>query len=239
MLSGIPVIIETWESDDRSNPAEGFAHFRLVTGYDDSRQVWIAHDTYFSRDLVDPDGADAGIVVPYAYADQMWQVMNRKYVVVYPDRLTPLVQSILGAEMGDEAMWQRSLRQAQAEAEAQPENAFAWFNLGSSLYHLDFAAEAVHAFEHAESLGLPERMHWYQYEPLQAHYGTGGYQEVLNMTQHSLAAAAGIEELYYWRALSLAALGATDQARQALRQALTIKPNYGQALAALESGFGS
>jgi tetratricopeptide (TPR) repeat protein len=239
LSNGIPVIIETWESDDPNNLAEGFAHFRLITGYDDTRQVWIAHDPYFARDLINAGGAYAGMTVPYAYADQMWQVTNRKYVVVYPQRLAPLVESILGDEMNDEAMWQRSLRQAQAEVEAQPKNSFAWFNLGSSLYHLDLAAEAVQAFEHAAILGLPERMHWYQYEPLQAYYATGAYQKVLALTRQNLAVAVGIEELHYWRALSLAALGAPDKAQQALRQALAIKPNYGQALAALESGFGS
>lgn len=234
LSNGIPVIVETWESDDPNNLAAGFAHFRLITGYDDARQVWIAHDPYFARDLVNATGAYAGMVVPYAYADQMWQVTNRKYVVIYPDRLAPVVQSILGADMHDEMMWQDSLHQAQTEAAAHPKNPFAWFNLGSSLYHRGFAAEAIQAFEHAQALGLPERMYWYQYEPLQAYYRAGDYQKLLALTRSNLATAAGIEELHYWRALALAALGAADQAQQALQQALAIKPNYKQALTALE-----
>ena len=91
------MVIETWASDDPSNMTDGFAHFRLVTGYDDARQVWIVYDSYIARNLVNPQGAYQGMYVTYAQADQLWRVMNRKYVVVYTTAQAPLVQAIVGS----------------------------------------------------------------------------------------------------------------------------------------------
>jgi tetratricopeptide (TPR) repeat protein len=238
LSNGIPVVIETWESDDPANLRDGFAHFRLVTGYDDARQVWIVYDPYLRRNLVNPQGAYQGMYVPYARADQLWRVTNRKYVVFYPTEKTAIVQSILGDDLDDQVMWEHSLQQARAEMDQQPKDPFAWFNFGSSLYAAGLYDEAVEAFHKAQGLGLPTRMFWYQYEPFAADYAAGRYAELVQRVDSNLTAANGIEELYYWKAMALAALGDTHEAYQALRQALVIKPNYQQALAALEGGLG-
>ncbi|RIK35671.1 MAG: hypothetical protein DCC55_29580 [Chloroflexi bacterium] len=236
--NGIPVLIETWESDDPTNLMAGFAHFRLVTGYDDAQAHWIVHDPYFQRDLVNPEGNYEGMVVPYARADQLWRVMNRKYLVIYPTYLAPVVQSILADELDDRIMWQRSLEQAQAELDQQADDPFAWFNLGSTLYAQQKPAEAVEAFAQAQMLGLPTRMHWYQYEPLQALYEAGSLEELVRLVDATLVNATGIEELHYWKGLALAGLGESGPAHQSLRRALEIQPNYRQARYALEAGLG-
>jgi len=235
--NGIPVILETWESDDLNNVDDGFAHFRLVVGYDDARQAWIVYDSYFYRDLVNPEGEYQGMVVPYALADQLWRVMNRKYVVIYPAAQAATVQTILADSWDDAAMWQAALSVAEQEQAAAPSDPFAWFNLGSSRYATGQAAEAVQAFQQAQAIGLPTRMFWYQYEPFEALYALGRYAELLALVNANLSTASGLEELYYWQALAFAAIGEPDEAQQALQQALWIKPNYGQALAALEQGL--
>ncbi|MFN8493105.1 MAG: C39 family peptidase [Caldilineaceae bacterium] len=234
LSNGIPVIIETWESDSPAGIMDGFAHFRLVTGYDDANHHWIVYDSYIQRALVNPQGAYRGMYVDYAEADQLWRIMNRKYVVVYKAEQAPLVQRILGDNLNNGTMWQRALAQAQTELKQQPNDEFAWFNYGSSLYALNRSSEAVTAFQKAAALGLPERMDWYQYEPLEADYATGRYTDLIQLADANLASATGIEELYYWKALALAALDNPVQAQQALQQALTIKPNYQQALTALQ-----
>jgi tetratricopeptide (TPR) repeat protein len=236
--NGIPVLIETWDSDNPADLASGFAHFRLVTGYDDARQQWIVYDTYFARDLVAPQGAYQGMTVAYDRADQLWQVTNRKYIVVYPSDKAALVQEILGADADDATMWQRAVQQAQAEIDHQPANAYAWFNLGSSLYAQGKFAEAITAFAQAQRLGLPARMFWYQYEPLEAYYAAGRHQELLALTDRVLTTATGIEELHYWKALALASLGDLEQARSNLQQALKINANYRQAQSALKTALG-
>jgi tetratricopeptide (TPR) repeat protein len=238
LTNGIPVLIETWDSDNPADLASGFAHFRLVTGYDDARQQWIVYDTYFARDEIAPRGAYQGMTVAYDRADRLWQVTNRKYIVVYPSEKAALVQQILGADADDATMWKHSLDRAQAEIERQPDNAYAWFNLGSSLYAQGTYAEAIKAFAQAQRLGLPARMFWYQYEPLEAYYAAGRYQELLALTNQALATATGIEELYYWKALALASLGDMDQARRNLQQALVINANYRQAQSALKVTLG-
>ncbi|MCX6050694.1 MAG: C39 family peptidase [Chloroflexi bacterium] len=235
LSNGIPVIIETWASDNPSHMNDGFAHFRLVTGYDDARQVWIVYDSYIARNLVNPEGEYEGMYVSYAQADQLWRVMNRKYVVMYTAVQAPLVQTILGATLNDQTMWQGSLAQAQAEQAEQPDDAFAWFNYGSSLYATNQPNEALTAFLKAATLGLPTRMFWYQYEPFEAYYAAGRYTELVQFVDHELATATGLEELYYWKALGLAALDQPEQATLALQQALFINPNYAQARIALET----
>lgn len=235
LSNGIPVVIETWESDHPSNVLAGFAHFRLITGYDDASQRWIVYDSYIVRDLVNPQGAYQGMYVPYAQADQLWRIMNRKYVVIYTPAQAPLVQGILGANLNDQTMWQGALTQAQVEQAQQPDDAFAWFNYGSSLYSMNRPDEAVAAFQQAATLGLPTRMFCYQYEPFEAYYATGQYVELVQLVNAQLTTSTGLEELYYWKALGLAALNESTQAQQALQQALVINPNYPQALAALQT----
>ncbi|CAN5745003.1 hypothetical protein BH10CHL1_BH10CHL1_02170 [soil metagenome] len=238
LSNGIPVIIETWVSDNSPDLANGYAHFRLVTGYDDSRQAWIVYDSYISGNLVNPFGSYQGMYVSYAQADQAWQIMNRKYVVIYTDEQALLVKSLIGHNLTDKTMWKNSLMQANAELGQQPHNPFAWFNLGSSLYAVGLPGQAVQAFDKAQSLGLPTRMLWYQYEPLEAYYAVGQYGDIVNLINMNLASASGIEELYYWKALALAGLNEPSQAYEVLKQALSIKPNYQQALTALDRGFG-
>jgi len=215
LSNGIPVIIETWESDNPADLTAGFAHFRLVTGYDDVRQTWIAYDTYIARDLVNPGGAYQGIYVSYQEADQIWQIMNRKYVVIYTAEQASLVKSLIGENLDDNTMWKNSLAQANTELAQQPNDSFAWFNLGSSLYAAGRAGEAAQAFDKAQALGLPTRMLWYQYEPLETYYALGEYNKVINLVDTNLTVATGIEEFYYWKAMALVALDDPSQAYQA------------------------
>lgn len=235
--NGIPVIIETWENEELSNVDDGFAHFRLVTGYDDERQAWIVYDSYFARDLVNARGAYAGMYVGYAQADQLWRIMNRKYVVIYPTAKAALVERLLANVLDNQTMWQNATEQAKAELTQQPNDSFAWFNLGSSLSSAGQPTAAVGAFRQAQSLGLPTRMFWYQYEPLEAYYAASYYTELVALIDANLATATGIKEFYYWKALALAALGNPEQAHQAIQQALAIKPDDQQALAVLEQGL--
>jgi tetratricopeptide (TPR) repeat protein len=232
--NGLPVIIETWEGDDLNNLMDGFAHFRLVTGYDDAAQRWIVYDPYFQRNLVAGEGYQ-GSYVDYASADQLWRITNRKYIVIYPPEKTTVVQSILGEQWDDATMWQQALHQAQAESAEQPNDPYAWFNQGSSLYAQGKYEEALAAFQQAQRLGLPRRMLWYQYEPLQALFDTARYDELLQLVNTTLHSATGIEELHYWRGLALAALGDQAEAQQALHRALQIQPHYQQALYAIEA----
>lgn len=237
IANGIPVLIETWLEPD---PNDGFGHYRLLTGYDDSTQRWIAHDSYVAENMVNANPESyAGIYLPYAETDRLWAVYNRTYVLVYPHDKADLVAQILGDEADPDIMWERALARAQeqvAQEQSQGiQSPFSWFNLGSSLYYLGFHHEAAAAFDRARAIGLPWRMLWYQFEPFAAYYAVGRNQDVVDLARTTLATTRELEEVQYWYGMGLAGLGDSAGARQAWEYALSLKPAYPEARQALES----
>jgi tetratricopeptide (TPR) repeat protein len=232
LSNGLPVLVETWLEDEPNN---GMGHYRLLTGYDDARAEWIAFDSYEQHGLrnADPTGPYAGIAIPYNQFEQLWKVFNRTYIVVYPADQAVIADSILGDEIDVGSMWSSALDTAQHEIAAQPDDAFAWFNLGSDLVALDRFAEAADAYDHARRLGLPWRMLWYQFGPFHAYQQSGRYQEVVALAEATLATTTSVEELFYWRGQGMAALGDVTTAREAWQQALALNPHYTDAAAAL------
>lgn len=75
-------------------------------------------------------------------------------------------------------MHENALATAQAEAAADPKDAFAWFNVGTNLTALGRHDEAAAAYDQARLAGLPWRMLWYQFGPYRAYYETGRYEDV-------------------------------------------------------------
>jgi tetratricopeptide (TPR) repeat protein len=225
--AGIPVLIETWLDHDG-----GMGHYRLVVGYDDAARQWIVYDSYIS-DGIDPKGPYPGIRMSYDDLTRLWRVFNGTYVLVYDAARAAAAQQILGDEADDAVMWQRSLERAQADAAANPGDAFAWFNLGSSLTVQGRFADAASAFDQARVIGLPWRMLWYQFEPFQAYYEAGRHAELIALADSVIATAGNIEETFYWRGRALQATGDLDGARQAYQRAFELNSNYTEAQQAL------
>jgi predicted double-glycine peptidase len=230
LANGLPVIVETWHEDEPNN---GMGHYRLLTGYDDPAQRWIAFDSFDAKDLIVPDGPYAGIRVPYANFDELWRVFNRVFVIVYTPERAGLVESILGEQMADEAMWAASLAQAETEAQANPADPFAPFNQGSSLLALGRPGEAAAAYDQARRLGLPWRMLWYQFGPFEAYFATGRHAEIVALADATLRNVTDVEELHYWRGLALQAQGDGDAARRAFQKAVELNPHFQPAIDAL------
>lgn len=226
----IPVLIETWMEPD---PNDGMGHYRLLTGYDDEAQHWIAFDSYVSHDFVRDAENYEGITLPYGEMDPLWRVFNRTYLLVYDDSKSAVVQAIFGESLDPQVMWQQSLITAQNELAQEAENPFVWFNLGSTYNALGNHAEAATAFDQARRLGLPWRMLWYQFGPFEAYYETGRYDEVLALAYATIANTESIEEIHYWKGRGLAATGNLQSAKSAWQQALTLNPSYQKALDAL------
>ena len=80
LSNDIPVLIESWYEDEIKG---GIGHYRLLTGYDDAQQQWIAYDSLDYSNLI-PGDVYAGIRMPYDRGDALWKVFNRTYVLVYP-----------------------------------------------------------------------------------------------------------------------------------------------------------
>jgi tetratricopeptide (TPR) repeat protein len=233
LSNGIPVLIETWLEED---PDDGMGHYRLLTGYDDYAERWIAYDSYVSSRLVgNRDSNYQGIYFPYGEMDEWWAIFNRTYVLIYPPEQATVVEAILGEEYATDAMYQAALQRAEVHTVAQPNDPFGWFNLGSTLVYFGRYGEAAAAFDRAREIGLPWRMLWYQFEPFAAYVEVERHDEVVDLVDRTMRNVQTIEELYYWKGRALVALGEEESAALNFSQALALNPIYTPAREALSA----
>ncbi len=230
LSNGVPVIIETWLEEE---PNDGMGHYRMLTGYDEAEQYWIGYDSYVDTGLFSSFRTYRGIRMAYGETEELWSVFNHTYLLVYTEAQRPAIESIFGAALDADIMWQEALAAAHQAVQAQPNNAFAWFNLGTDLTALGDYAGAADAYDRARAFGLPWRMLWYQFGPFAAYHAVGRYQDVVALADATLVNTQSIEELHYWRGMGLAGLGSLDAARQAWQQALRLNPDYHPAQNAL------
>jgi tetratricopeptide (TPR) repeat protein len=223
-----PVLIETVLE------AEGYdwiGHYQTIVGYDDAQQFFYIYDSFVSASF---DGAE--ITETYAELDKDWQSFNRTFVVVYQQSRESEVAAILGDLADPLKAAEHALSVAQTEARANPQDAFAWFNLGTSLNKLGRYDEAAVAFDRARQLELPFRMLWYQFGPFETYYNIGRYDDVLSLASANITSSSGyIEEMYYWQGLTYLKRGMTAEAASAFRTALNRNPDYVEAKTALDS----
>ena len=227
LAAEIPVMIEGsflidksyWPNDDR-----WAGHYLLVNGYDDSRQSFLLQDSERGPDQM----------VPYETLKTDWQSFNYVYILVYPPEKQETVKAILGDDWDPDQNRQNALELAQAETEAEPDNAFAWFNLGTNLVYFDRHADAVTAYDQARSLGLPQRMLRYQFGPFLAYFNALRTEDLLALTDYALDRTANSEEALLWRGWALYRQGNKAEALYSFQQALEAHPGYHDAIYAIE-----
>ena len=220
IASGYPVIIATGYTLEQQG---WVGHYLLLSGYDDDAQTFTVQDATAGPDRV----------VPYADIEREWQQFNRLFIVVFPTGDRETILSLLGPDADEAANRQRALELAQAATRSDPQNAFAWFNLGSNLSFFDRYAEAAQAFDQARTLGLPWRMLFYQFGPYRAYFNTGRYQDVLDLADAALDARPDLEENFYWRGWARYMQGDSAGAVSDFRAALEVNPNFDDARASL------
>jgi hypothetical protein len=218
LSNNLPVMAETWQIHE----GDGLGHYRLITGYDDATGQFNTFDS-----LNGPD-----YKVSYEQFEAYWRVFNRPYLVIYPPEQTQTVLVIIGDDVDNTVMYERALAQALAEAEANPNDAIAYFNQGEVLTRLGHHQEAVVAFDRARQLGLHWRRLWYQFTPFEAYYAVGRYQDVLDLTEATLEGTGGLEEAYYYHGLALHATGQPG-AVEDFQAALAYNPLFTPAAEAL------
>ena len=222
--AGFPVIVETWYVREATDQ---MGHYRLVVGYDDGQAQFVTYDS-----LHGPD-----VPVGYREMDELWRVFNRAYLVVYPLEKWGLLSAVLGDTVYDSLMYAEALATAYDELDHPPAacvayadcadwEAFSWFNIGSSLTSLGRHTEAAPAYDQARKAGLPYRMLWYQFGPYESYYAVGRYQDVIVLTDATLATAANLEESYYWRGMARLALGDRAGAMADFEAALHYHPGW-------------
>jgi len=216
LSNGFPVIVETWlNPEDRG----GMGHYRLLTGYNAAGQTFVAQDSLHGPDTL----------VPFAELDNFWRVFNRSYVVIYPPQQAAQVRGLLGPAADDQAMLENALATARREATDDPDDPYAWFNLGAAYFRLGRPELAADAFDEARRIGLPYRMLWYQFEIFEAYLAVGRHQDVAYLASATAYAAGGLEEAYYYQGLAYRALDQPEAAGEAFRDALDYNPHFAPA----------
>jgi len=220
-----PVVIETGAMFEAY---DWIGHYRALVAYDDLYQRFYFFDSFLGVG----EGAQ-GVAISYDEVDRDWQAFNRTFIVVYEPRREGLLRGLLDSHWDAKDAAQLAFDAAQAEARLDPSNAFAWFNMGTSLVALQRYQEAAAAFDQSRRLGPPWRMMWYQFGAFEAYYQLGRFDDVLSLVKVNLNNAEEIEETYYWQGLVLQAQDKPGQAASSFRRALAYNPNYDEARAAL------
>lgn len=228
LAAGFPVMIEEgflldesyWPNDDR-----WAGHYLLLTGYDDARGVFVVQDTFRGPDRE----------VPYATLDANWKAFNRVYLLVYLPQQEARLRAILGSDWDVDANRQAALDAARAEVAANPEDAFAWFNVGNNLVYFDRYIEAADAYDRARQIGLPQRMLRYLFGPFFAYFHSGRLDDLRTLAEYALRITPNSEEAHLWRGWARYRLGDTAGAIEDFRAALEANPNYPDARYALET----
>ena len=215
----------------KPNSTEGwYGHYLTVYGYDDEKEEFYTRDTY----LGPSDGSPR--ILTYDEFAHWWQQFNYTFFVVYPPDREDVVLSTIATTLQDPiTMWQYTIDLARKEIAANPENVFAWFNLGVSLTRLGentgeaaYYEEAANTFDKARELGLPPRTLYYEHRPLMAYYKVGRVDEIIELTDALLQTIGGpwVEEIHWYRGHALAAQGKLTAARGAYEEALKVNENF-------------
>lgn len=224
-----PVIIEGTTSlnpDDSGWPDDDLwaAHYLLITGYDDTTQIFTVQDTYHGPDQK----------VSYQEVEREWKPFNYLYMIVYLPEQEDKMKGLLASNWDPNLNRQNSLASSQAATVQDPTDAFAWFNLGSNLVYFERYDEANAAYDKARELGLPQRMFRYQFGPFIANFQANRTDDLLALTTYALQRTDMSEETWLWHGWALYRKGDTKGAVENWRRALSIHPKYKDALYALD-----
>ncbi len=224
LLAGFPVLVEKG-FDPEPDRLGWMGHYLLVTGYNEFDRAFITMDSYLGPNQNEP----------YPRFDDFWRHFNRAYIVIYRPEQEADLAAVLGDDMNATVNLWNTLAIAIDEVNDNPQDAYAWFNLGSSYASVELWSDAAGAYDQARLLGLPWRMLWYQFDPYRAYYQVGRYDDVLALAEATLATTLEVEETFYFKGVALQALGNLEGARQAYQQALDFNPNYMAARQAISS----
>jgi hypothetical protein len=227
LASDFPVIIEKgYEEQDLG----WMGHYLLLMGYDQAQQIFYTYDSFLGS------RGGEGREEAYDHITYYWRHFNNTFIVLYPPEREAEVQAILGDLWDETVAWQQAKATAQTEAAADPNDYWAWFNLGEAASALGEYQIATVAFRQAlNSNQMPWRTLWYLHGAFEAFYQTGEFKTVLQMAEVLQAITPYIEEANYYRGLVYAAQGNIDQALFRLDRVIEFNPNFYPAIEAQEA----
>lgn len=220
IAADIPVIARTWTKVN-----EDIGHYRIVKGYDESKQQLIQDDSLQGKNL------------RYSYTDfsLMWEKFSYEYLVLVPKEKQALAEAILGEDIDAQIAWQKALHQAQNKLDQNPQDITTRFNLSIAYFNLGEFQKSVAEFEKVENQ-LPFRTLWYQIEPIQAYYELGNYGRVFEISERILNNRnRAYSELYLLRGNSYLKQGNKTAAKAEFEKAVQYNQNLKSAREALNS----
>lgn len=223
LAANYPVIVEeasTLDPQDANGPNDDLwdAHYLLISGYDDISGVLTAQDP-----LRGPDKK-----ISYDQFMMDWKPFNYVYMVIYFPQDEEEVKSILGNNWDPDQNRKNALNIAQTDITSDPNDKFAWFNLGSNLVYFDRYKEAAQAYDKAYTIGLPQRMTRYQFGPFFAYYNNDQIDYLLELTESTYKPINGYysEEALLWHGYGLYKKGDYEGALINWQKALDVHPGY-------------
>jgi tetratricopeptide (TPR) repeat protein len=228
IAAGYPVIIEeSFKLEKSAWPGDDLwaGHYILLTGYDKQSQHFIAQDSYHGPDRQ----------LTYADVSDAWEAFNHVYLVIFPTGDLQKVQQLLAEDWPVEANYEWTAAALRDQVLTEPANAYAWFNLGSSLNALQQYEDALLAFDNARALGLPSRMLRYQFGPLSAAYHTGDAKDLTRLADYALHITPDSEEALLWKGWAYELAGDHLSAINLFNLALQANPGNDVAKKALET----
>jgi tetratricopeptide (TPR) repeat protein len=239
IAAGFPVVIEKGYEPNTSGSIGWFGHYLTVFAFDENEQVFYSMDTYLRVD------EQTGRADSYQEIEDYWREFNYTFYVVYRPEQEQEVFRIIGQDLLDPTtMWEKTAQRAQADIDLNPDDAFAWYNLGTSLTRLgeitgeaEFYQNGAAAFDQARTIGLPPRMLWYEFRPYLAYMKTGRYEDMIELADSILASQGGqnVEETYLYKGHALLYKGDVAGATAAYQRALQLNENFYPAEIALQS----
>ena len=230
LAANYPVIVESVTSldpNDALGPTDDLwaAHYLLLTGYDDNSQTFTIQDSYHGADLT----------ISYEQLEEDWAPFNNLYMLLYSSDDESELEFLLGTDWDVNANRQRALANARSNVEADPNNAYAWFNLGSDLVYFEEYEEAALAYDKARELSLPLRMFRYQFGPFWAYFHADRIDELTLLTDYARGITNMSEETWFWYGWALYRQDDFKGAKAAWEKALSINDSpYADAHSALE-----
>lgn len=200
IANDFPVIIEEGYDPPGLN-AGWMGHYLLMKGYDDNARIFTTHDSY--------EGANYNY--SYDHIAEYWQHFNYTYIVLYRAEREAELMTLLGNDADELNNIINSLTIANGEANADVNDSWAWFNLGTNYvdlanYERDNRNEATAmtyfnnartAFDRAREIGIPFRMLWYQFGIYETYYeiaqasadsgiANGLYAEIVRLSRQTI-----------------------------------------------------
>lgn len=226
VANDFPVVIETGAMFEAY---DWIGHYRALIAYDDAYDVF-----YFFDSFLGVGDAAQGVSITYADVDDHWRAFNRTFIVVYEPQREALLRELMADYWNEDEAALIAFDTAQLEARREPQNPFAWFNMGTSLVALERYQEAATAFDQANRTGqLPWRMHWYQYGAFAAYFQIGRFDDVMSLVRINQNNARELEETYYWAGRVQEEQGNPQGAAASYRRALAYNPQFDAARLAL------